>query len=95
MTVKIIIKRIVPFEKEKALIPFLKELRNLGINQPGYISGETLVNLDNRNEVVVISTWQSKEDWNGWVQTNQRKHIQDQIDLLLGVKTEYGIYGYA
>ena len=94
MTVKIIIKRIVPGVKEKELMPLLKQLRNLGVNQPGYVSGETLKNIENPNEVLVISTWQSADDWQKWVQDDQRREIQDQIDFLLQATTEYGIYDY-
>ncbi len=94
MTVKIIIKRTVPDDKEKELMPLLKELRNLGVNQPGYISGETLKNVDNPNEVMVISTWRSAADWNEWVRNDRRKEIQDQIDFLLQATTEYNVYDY-
>ena len=94
MTVKIIIKRTVPDEKENELMPLLKELRNLGVNQPGYISGETLKNVDNPNEVMVISTWRSAADWNEWVRNDRRKEIQDQIDFLLQATTEYSVYDY-
>lgn len=94
MTVKILIKRTVPQDKEKELMPLLKELRNLGVNQPGYISGETLKNVDNPNEVLVISTWQSAIDWNEWVRNDKRREIQDQIDFLLQAITEYSVYDY-
>ena len=94
MTVKILIKRTVPDDKEKELMPLLKELRNLGVNQPGYISGETLKNVDNPNEVLVISTWRSAIDWNEWVRNDKRREIQDQIDFLLQAITEYNVYAY-
>jgi len=94
MTVKILIKRTVSNDKEKELMPLLKELRNLGVNQPGYISGETLKNIENPNELLVISTWQSAAEWNNWVRNDQRREIQDQIDFLLQARTEYNIYDY-
>ncbi len=94
MTVKILIKRTVPEDKEKELMPLLKELRNLGVNQPGYISGETLKNVENPNEVLVISTWRSDVDWKQWVQNDKRREIQDQIDFLLQATTEYSVYDY-
>jgi heme-degrading monooxygenase HmoA len=95
MTVKIIIKRTVSEDKEKELTILLKQLRNLGVNQTGYISGETLKNIEKPNEFLVISTWRSADDWNRWVRNDKRKEIQEQIDFLLGVETEYGIYDYA
>ncbi len=92
MAVKIVIKRNVPEIREKELIPLLIQMRNLCINQRGYISGETLKNLDKPGEYMVISTWQSVEDWKKWASSSQRIEIQSQIDYLLGQEAEYGVY---
>jgi heme-degrading monooxygenase HmoA len=94
MAVKIIIKRKVRNEKEKELLPLLIELRSKAITQPGYISGETLNNVDNPEEYLVISTWQSVESWKTWESSRQREEIQSKIEALLGQKSEYGIYLY-
>jgi heme-degrading monooxygenase HmoA len=94
MAIKIIIKRIVPEEKVKNLTPLLKQLRALATNQPGYISGETLKRMDNPGQYLVISTWQSAGDWDRWILSQERKGVQDKIDVLLGKKTEYEVYTY-
>ena len=94
MTVKIIIKRMVPENNIKYLTAHLKQLRALANNQPGYISGETLRNYKNPQENLVISSWQSIDDWKNWVNSKERAEIQEKIDLLLGEKTEYQIYHY-
>ena len=78
MSIKIIIKRRVPKEKEKEVLPLIKELRLLTTKQEGYISGETLDRVDKPGQSLVISTWQSIEDWNNWLNSNERKKIQDQ-----------------
>jgi heme-degrading monooxygenase HmoA len=95
MSIKIIIKRKVPKDKEKELLPLIKELRILTTKQEGYISGETLDRVDKPGQSLVISTWQSVEDWNNWVNSTERKEIQENIDKLLGEKTEYELYGHA
>ena len=95
MSIKIIIKRKVPKDMEKELLPLIKKLRILTTKQAGYISGETLDRVDKPGQSLVISTWQSVEDWNNWVNSTERKAIQDNIDKLLGEKTEYELYGYA
>ena len=92
MAVKIIIKRKVSKDKEGQLLPLLIRLRALATAQPGYISGETLRNVDDPEEYLVISTWQNLEDWEKWANSKERAEIQDQIDLLLGQKTEYARY---
>jgi heme-degrading monooxygenase HmoA len=94
MSVKIIIKRFVPEHKEKDLEVLLKELRIRTTDQTGYISGETLKRLDRPGENMVISTWQSVDDWRKWVLSEERSQIQDKIDILLGEITEYEIYSY-
>ena len=94
MAVKIIIKRIVPLNKTEALKPLLQKLRNLAMQQPGYISGETFKRIDRPGESLVISTWQSMDDWRTWVISDERRKRQDKIDHLLGEKTKFEIYAY-
>jgi heme-degrading monooxygenase HmoA len=94
MAVKIIIKRDVPKDKEASLLPLLIQLRALATAQPGYISGETLRNLDDPEKYIVISTWRSVDNWQQWISSKQRYEIQGKIDALLGRKTDYDIYLY-
>jgi len=92
--VKIIIKRRVAVGKEAELLPLLVKLRALATSQPGYISGETLRNIEDPEEYLVISTWQSIEHWKEWLASKERAEIQDQIDQILGDKTQYSAYLY-
>jgi antibiotic biosynthesis monooxygenase (ABM) superfamily enzyme len=94
MAVKIIIARKVTKDKEAKLLPLLIQMRALATAQPGYISGETLRNVENSEDYLVISTWQSVDNWNAWLASKQRAEIQEKIDTLLGQKTEYSIYLY-
>jgi heme-degrading monooxygenase HmoA len=92
MTVKIIIKRQVPDIQSQQLTPFLKKLRNLAMNQPGYITGETLKGIDPPGKTLVISTWESAEAWQQWLANPERVAIQAQIDVLIGAPTAYEVY---
>ncbi len=92
MTVKIFIKRKVSSENILALTTLLKNLRSLTLNQSGYIYGETLKRVDRKDECMVISTWRSLEDWNAWLNNEERVAIQSEIDLLLGTETDYSVY---
>ena len=94
MAVKVLIKRSVPPDKAREMIPLFKQMRVQANNQPGYISGETLRSLDNPTEFLVISTWESSNDWKNWLQSNERNEVQGRIDELLGGKTEYEIFHY-
>jgi len=92
MAVKIFIKRKVTGKESIELSLLLQKLRGMTLNQPGYISGETLRRIDRNDEWMVISTWRSVEDWNTWVNNDRRRVVQAEIDALLGTETEYAIY---
>ncbi len=93
MAVKIFIKRKLNQSHVKELNALLTRLRSLTLNQPGYISGETLQRIDSPGESMVISTWRSVDDWNKWVNNEKRTAIQEEIDRLLDEETDYEIYG--
>ena len=94
MAVKILIRRQVPQERAKEMIPLFRKMRALATGQPGYITGETLRSLENPQEFMVISTWQSSEDWSRWLQSKERNAVQKKIDDLLGGETKYEIFHY-
>ena len=73
MAVKIIIKRIVPKNKAEALKPLLQKLRNLAMAHHGYISGETLCNLDNPEVWIACITRLEAEKVAGGAQKKLRK----------------------
>jgi heme-degrading monooxygenase HmoA len=81
-------------DKEKAakLAPLIVKLRSLAAIQPGYITGKTFHCLDCPGEYLVISTWNSLNDWNLWLKSEQRMALQKQVDDLLGEITRYRIY---
>jgi heme-degrading monooxygenase HmoA len=95
MAVKILIKRRLPLGKNEAMVTLSHQMRMLAMQQKGYISGETLRRLDNPEEFLVISTWQSFEDWQSWFNSGQRKELQSKIDILLGKETTYEVYHYS
>ena len=101
MTIRVLMTRIVPqwtTGMDVTILPKLSELlielRNMANQQPGYISGETLRNVDDRNEYLVISTWKSQEAWERWLANQKRVEVESQVDALLGASTVYKVYSY-
>jgi len=93
MAVSVIIRRTFnDTDKAVKLAPLIVKLRSLATSQPGYITGRTFRCLDCTGEFLVISTWNSIEDWNRWLHSEQRRSIQEQVDELLGETTEYQLY---
>jgi heme-degrading monooxygenase HmoA len=74
------------------LAPLIVKLRSQATIQPGYITGRTFRCLDCPGEFLVISTWNSQDDWNRWLQSEDRMTIQTQIDTLMKETTRYRIY---
>ena len=92
MAVKILIKRSIEQEVAPVLRPLIVELRTHAMKQPGYIKGETLKCIDRPGEYLVISTWESLDDWNNWLASQERKILEDKIDSITGKSTEYTTY---
>ena len=94
MAVKIFIRRTVPRDKAKEMIPLFRQMRASATTQPGYISGETMRSMDNPEDFMVISTWQTREDWEQWLKSEDRNKVQSKIDDLLGGTTHYELFHY-
>jgi len=94
MAVKILIKRRLPLDKARDMITISRQLRMLAMQQGGYISGETLRRIDDPEEFLVISTWQSFEDWHNWLNSSLRQELQSEIDFLSGRETTYEVFQY-
>ena len=94
MTIRIIITRDVPKEKAREIIPLFRQMRALAAQQPGYISGETLKSSDRPNTFIVISSWETADDWEKWLLSKERQEIQAKFDALLGGKTGYEMFHY-
>ena len=76
----------------KILLPYITELRSRAVRQPGYISGETLFNLERIEECVVISRWTRLEHWRKWLRNPVRIELNGKMEKLLAAKAEYDIY---
>jgi len=95
MTVRIIIDRKVKKGKEAEFFDLLKELRSKAIPTKGYVSGETLRALSDRDNYVVLSTWQNVDDWKNWEKNSERKKIQARIEKIMMRPTKTKIYVHA
>jgi heme-degrading monooxygenase HmoA len=80
MTVKILLER--KFKEEPGLeeIKIINELRIGAMKQLGYVSGETLIDLDDHRRIIVISVWTNKAAWEKWKNSDQRRIIEDNLN---------------
>jgi heme-degrading monooxygenase HmoA len=94
MAIRVLIERKIVPENEPALSNLLLKLRSKAMLAKGYISGETLRSLEDPNEYLVISTWNSLDDWTVWGADKERQEIQRKIDNLLRAPAVQPIFGY-
>ena len=89
MQAKILIKRKFIPGKKNEIIALLKELRSRALQQPGYISGETLSSIDHPQTLMVIGTWQNMESWQNWKENNTRQTLENMLETYQEGSTEY------
>ncbi len=85
MTIRVLIEREIEPGQEARLHQVMTQVRSKAMKARGYISGETLRALDNPNKYLVISNWNTIEDWKNWEKNPERaKCHTDLMPLLVG-----------
>lgn len=79
MALKVVIERRVLPGHERNLLELLRELRIRCLDEPGYITGETLRDSEDPRNIVVISTWFGLGDWRRWAQSEERRTFETRI----------------
>jgi heme-degrading monooxygenase HmoA len=92
MIAKILIKRRFREGNTSQIITILNDIRRLAMSWPGYQSGETLIKNGFPNDMVVISTWNSMEEWQAWKACTERKKFEAMLEVYQVGPTEYEEY---
>jgi heme-degrading monooxygenase HmoA len=92
MSVYVVIKRKLRIVAPEKLFPLLESMRLAAGEQPGYIKGITLRSQIDPDDYLVISQWETAQDWQNWLHDCKRREIQGEIDSLIGEKTFYEVY---
>ena len=92
--IKVVLERTIRGKHVKEAVLLMRQMRVLAMQQPGYISGETLHAVDDPNHYLVISAWESLEHWQDWFKNQERQKIQQEVDKLLGTPTIIRAFTY-
>jgi antibiotic biosynthesis monooxygenase (ABM) superfamily enzyme len=92
MLVKVLITRRIKQGAEVDALVNLSSLRTKAMEQPGYISGETLVGHDDPHKLVVISTWAGLDNWQTWKDDPDRRQVEALLEPSLMEPTSYEVF---
>ena len=53
----------------KDIEPILAKLRSYAMQNPGYVGAENLVSEEDYSVVLMISTWETMENWKAWAES--------------------------
>lgn len=88
--IEVIIERQV--KKGEDISPLLREIRAAAIHCPGHVAGKTLINTEDSGNIVVVSTWETLEDWKVWETSETRARLCQRIEPLLAEKPKARTY---
>lgn len=92
--IKVLLEREIKGKNVSEIVRLLRQMRILAMQQPGYISGETLHALDDPNYYLVISTWESQAHWEAWLKSPERQKLQAELDTYLTSPTRLRAFTY-
>ena len=92
MMAKIIIKRRFLEGKTAEVLELMHDLRFAAMSQDGYVTGETLMQVDDPQKLVVIGTWQNIDSWHKWQNTDMRTELEAKLEAYTVEPTIYEEY---
>ena len=92
MAIKIIITRTFKDANLKDAQAMLIQARSNAMREKGYISSETLASMDNPAKKVVLTMWQTREDWENYKNSPARQENERKYSEILEGETEYEVF---
>lgn len=92
MAIHVVIKRKLKVSQPEKLIPLLNKLNERAKVQKGYISTETLQSTENKEDYLVVSKWETEENWQAWFNSKERRDLQGNVESFIGERTFYEIF---
>jgi hypothetical protein len=90
--VKVVIERHCKLGNENRLEGFLKDLRVSCMRNLSYISGETLVDIDDPLTYITIGTWTRFEGWKAWQNCHERQELIQLVSVCTTDEPSVSVY---
>jgi heme-degrading monooxygenase HmoA len=90
--IKVVISRQIKEGAETKVQEMLMDLRAAALHQPGYVTGETLVSINDPHNILTVGTMTSLEHWKAWRESEQRIELANLLRPFLVKDEEFSIY---
>ena len=77
--IRVVIEREIAEGLEQFYESAIADLLDVMAKAPGYVSGESSVEIHRPNRYVVITRWIDEAAWNKWFQSSERQELLDAI----------------
>jgi antibiotic biosynthesis monooxygenase (ABM) superfamily enzyme len=77
--IRVVIEREIAEGLEQFYQSAIADLLQVMSEAPGYLSGESLVEIHRPNHYVVLTRWTNEEAWNRWYHSSQRQELLNAI----------------
>jgi len=67
----------------KDLEPILMKLRSHAMQYPGFLGAENLVSEEDLSVVMMITTWETMENWRTWTQSKVTKDLLERAKAVM------------
>jgi heme-degrading monooxygenase HmoA len=81
--IRVLIERQVAEHMEEPYRAMLRDVRREAVHAGGYISGETLRDATDPRHYVIISTWNTRRDWDEWAGSRERVRAMERMRPML------------
>ncbi len=81
--IKVIIERRIAEGLEEHYNHAIRNTLKAVLDAPGYLSSESLIDLQNTNHRIIITNWTSVQAWEGWYMSPARKEATTEIAAIL------------
>lgn len=81
--IRVIIERQIANGVEANYLRTARKVLMRCIDQPGYISGESMIDANNPNHRFTLTKWESVARWTAWVESNDRKGLMEEMQMTL------------
>lgn len=77
--IRVLIERHIAESLEAAYEERSRRVLQNAVSAPGFVSGETLVDIHDSNHRFTLANWRSEAHWQRWLQSEERKELMAEL----------------